>query len=242
MNTKLRNLSLYLKSIGLKKESSLIFRFAQQENNLDSILEDFMKLDSLLSEKENMDSLSHNDLSKWKKLLAAAKGRSTFHYEVTLGEISSALSSEADALRSNFDIPVGSSGDREDALDALRSKSFNSSLENNADDQDSDESTRASIDYDKIYKNIDDTIKAIVSELPEDEANLVIESMQKEGFKKEEHIIDCPVSRIGFKDLIKKSKFNDYPMMWDDSSDVIAFGVINLLNHSKDRTVYFVRN
>lgn len=185
MNTKLRNLSLYLKSIGLKKESSLILRFAQQKNNLDSILEDFMKLDSLLSEKGNVDSLNKNDLSKWKKLLAAARGRSTFHYEVTLGEISSALSSEADAFRSNFDIPVGSSGDREDALNALKSKSFNSNLENNADDQDLGGSTRVSIDYDKIYKNIDDTIKAIVSELPEDEASLVIESMQKEGFEKE---------------------------------------------------------
>ena len=197
MNTKLRNLSLYLKSIGLNKESSLILRFAQKEHNLDTVLEEFMKMDSLFSEEgeegKEGDSLAKADLDKWEKLLEASRGESTFHYEISLSEISEALSSESNALRSNFNIPVGSDSDREEALNMLRSKSF---LTDNAEDQDFDRSNKIEIDYDEIYKNINDTIQSLLSDLPENEAGLVLESMQKGGFEKE-----AVVKQLGSKVL-----------------------------------------
>jgi SET domain-containing protein len=50
------------------------------------------------------------------------------------------------------------------------------------------------------------------------------------------------VARIGFKDLKRESGFNDYPMYWDKKSDCIAFGPINLLNHSSSPTARLVRD
>ena len=197
MNTKLKNLSLYLKSIGLNKESSLILRFAQKEHNLDTVLEEFMKMDSLFSEEEEEgeedDSLAKADLGKWEKLLEASRGKSTFHYEASLSKISETLSSESNAIRSNFNIPVGSDSDREEALNILRSKSF---LNDNAEDQDFGGSNKIEINYDEVYKNINDTIQSLLSDLPEDEAGLVLESMQKGGFEKE-----AVVKQLGSKVL-----------------------------------------
>ena len=51
-----------------------------------------------------------------------------------------------------------------------------------------------------------------------------------------------PVGLIGFKDLTEKSEFNHYPMWWNDKTDCIAFGAINLLNHSKESNVYLKRD
>jgi len=98
MNTKLRNLSLYLQSIGLKKESSVILRIAQQEHNLDAVLKEFMKMDSMFSDQENGivggGTLNEADLDKWEKLLEVSRGAGTFHYEVTMSELSKALEAE----------------------------------------------------------------------------------------------------------------------------------------------------
>lgn len=57
-----------------------------------------------------------------------------------------------------------------------------------------------------------------------------------------EHITTCAISPIGFKDIIKKSKFNDYPMYWTKKEDCVAFGVINLLNHSNHPNICLKRD
>lgn len=55
-------------------------------------------------------------------------------------------------------------------------------------------------------------------------------------------ICTCPVGFMGLKDLSDKSEFNHYPMWWNDETDCIAFGVINLLNHNKESTVFLERD
>jgi hypothetical protein len=50
------------------------------------------------------------------------------------------------------------------------------------------------------------------------------------------------VGTIGPLDLNVKSKFNSYPMWWNKKTDVIAFGPINLLNHSGKPNVLLTRD
>ena len=57
-----------------------------------------------------------------------------------------------------------------------------------------------------------------------------------------EHITTCAISPIGFKDVRENSKFNDYPMYWTKKEDCVAFGVINLLNHSDRSNICLKRD
>ena len=64
----------------------------------------------------------------------------------------------------------------------------------------------------------------------------------EKNISKDKLLCTSVVSEIGFKDLKKKSSFNDYPMYWNKKTDCIAFGPINLLNHSNNSNAYLVRD
>lgn len=61
-------------------------------------------------------------------------------------------------------------------------------------------------------------------------------------FKRNQYITTSPVSLLEIGDIKEASKFNDYPMYWNGKVDCIAFGEINLLNHSDNPSIYLKRD
>ena len=54
---------------------------------------------------------------------------------------------------------------------------------------------------------------------------------------KDELISISAVSLVGFDEIKEDSILKNYPMYWNDEKDCIAFGIINLLNHSDNPNV-----
>ena len=55
-------------------------------------------------------------------------------------------------------------------------------------------------------------------------------------------IAKCPVTLVRRGDIKQGCELDNYPMWWTNRVDCLAFGVINLLNHSDNPNVRLVRN
>jgi hypothetical protein len=61
--------------------------------------------------------------------------------------------------------------------------------------------------------------------------------ISNEYIHKDELISTTAVSLVGFDDIKEYSILRNYPMCWNDEVDCIAFGIINLLNHSENPNI-----
>jgi hypothetical protein len=66
--------------------------------------------------------------------------------------------------------------------------------------------------------------------------------MSAVDLKPKEFITVCPVSLMEVGDIKGTSLLDVYPMGWSKKNDCIAFGVINLLNHSKNSNITLKRD
>jgi len=62
-----------------------------------------------------------------------------------------------------------------------------------------------------------------------------------QDIRKGELILINPVELVGFSDIKSKCALDSYPIWWSKTKDCIAFGLINMVNHSKHPNVCFKR-
>ena len=64
----------------------------------------------------------------------------------------------------------------------------------------------------------------------------------REAIKRGQLVSECPVSVVESKDIRKNCAFDQYPIWWRGRKDCIAFGLINLINHSSAPNVRLCRD